>query len=177
MDLLPWWRWYSWSLTEVSLVERPKTSRKWVMKLLNVWVTGPDCDQIVSAHWRALPVNREITKAILDFSVGYICGCISRASEHCKRNPLHSSATPEKGAGLAMGLAIKGAEEVVVLVPEVIGGAGGGVGTRTRRRLSTSSWKGSGLLMLSSVRVRSSVIEAELTQRVSTTMGVYWTAK
>ncbi len=87
--------------------------------------------------------------AILDLSVGYRCGCISKAREHSRRNPLHSSATPEKGAGLAMGLAIKGAEEVVVLVTEVRGG--GDEETRTHRRLSTSSWKGSGLLMLSSV--------------------------
>ncbi len=137
-------------MTEESLVERPKTSRKWEMKLLCIWVTVPVCDQLVSAHWRALPVERDMIKVILDFSVGYRCGCISRDSEHCKRNPLHSSATPEIGAGQAMGLAIKGAEEVVVVVTEVLG-CDGDVGTRTRRRLSMSSWKGTGLFMLSSV--------------------------
>ncbi len=87
------------------------------MKLLCVWVTGPVCDQIVLAHWRALPVKRDLMNAIFFYlSVGYRCGCITRAREHCRRNPLHSSATSEKGAGLAMGPAIKGAEEVVVLV-------------------------------------------------------------
>ncbi len=62
-------------------------------------------------------------------------------SEHCRRKPLHSSATPEKGAGLAMGLTKTGGEEVVVVDTEVLGGVGGGAGVRTRRRLSTSSWK------------------------------------
>ncbi len=41
-----------------------------------------------------------------------------------------------------------GEEEVVVVDTEVIDGVGGGAGVRTRRRLSTSSWKGSGWLML-----------------------------
>ncbi|XP_048048489.1 NACHT, LRR and PYD domains-containing protein 12-like [Megalobrama amblycephala] len=40
-----------------------------------------------------------------------LCGCISRTSEHCWRNPLQSSAEPEKDAGLAMGLAMAGGEE------------------------------------------------------------------
>ncbi len=41
-----------------------------------------------------------------------------------------------------------GEEEVVVVDTEVFDSVGGGAGVRTRRRLSTSSWKGSGWLML-----------------------------
>jgi len=59
----------------------------------------------------------------LELSVGYRCGFISR--DHCRMNPLHSSATPDKGAGLAMGLEITGIEEEGIPVPEVLGGAGG----------------------------------------------------
>ncbi len=40
--------------------------------------------------------------------------------EHCRRKPLHSSATPVKGAGRAMGLAIIGGEEVVMVDTEVV---------------------------------------------------------
>ncbi len=35
-------------------------------------------------------------------------------------NPLHSSATPDKGADLAMGLEITGIEEEGIPVPEVL---------------------------------------------------------
>ncbi len=113
-------------------------------------------------------------KAILALSVGYNCGCISNASEHCSKNPLHSSARPEKGAGLAMGLAITGDgddEEVILVVPEVVMVAlvvtelvavlvVGEV--RIRRRLSTISWNGSGSLILLAnlfIEVQSSVTE------------------
>ncbi len=97
------------------------------------------------------------------------------ASEHCNRKPLHSSATPEKGAGRDMGLAITGREEVAAVDAEVVGGVGGGAGMRTRRRLSTSSWKGSGWLMLnqSVFQVRSSVMEADWTQRIIIQWNVY----
>ncbi len=52
---------------------------------------------------------------------------------------MHSSATPENGAGLAMGLAINGGEGLVMVDTEVVACAGGGGAVRTRRRLSTSS--------------------------------------
>lgn len=85
----------------------------------------------------------------LDLSVGYKCGCISRTSENWKSNPLHSSAEPEKVAGLAMGLVCTAGEEVVKLLPEVSVGSGGdGVAVRVHRKASTRSWKGSGWLML-----------------------------
>ncbi len=61
---------------------------------------------------------------------------------------MHSSATPENGAGLAMGLAINGEEGLAMVDTEVVAGAGGGVAVRTRHRLSTSSWNGSGRLIL-----------------------------
>ncbi len=89
------------------------------------------------------------------------------ASEHCRRKPLHSSTTPEKGACQAMALAIIGREVAMVDV-EVVGSVGGGAGMRTCRRLSTSSWKGSDWLILnhSVFQVRSSVMEADWTQRI-----------
>lgn len=52
--------------------------------------------------------------ATLDCSVGNLCGCISRASKHCKRNPLQFSSEPEYGAGLVTGLAEDIREEVVI---------------------------------------------------------------
>ncbi len=76
---------------------------------------------------------------------------------------MHSSATPEKGVGLAMGLAIIDGEEVVLVDAEVVGVVDEVAGMRTRRRLSTSSWNGSGRLMLNhSVLVRSSVMVSRL---------------
>ncbi len=98
--------------------------------------------------------------AIFAFSVGYNCGCISNAREHCNKNPLHSSARPEKGAGLGMGLAITGdgdEEEAILVVPDVVMVALVVtelvavlvvVEVRICRRLSTISWNGSGSLML-----------------------------
>ncbi len=132
----------------------------------NGWVTGwsakyfsemfnktvPDLVQLVLAHWSARPVSREMMN-----------GCIYRANEHCRSNPLHSSTTPVKGAGLAMGLATTDGEEVV-LVMFVMGDTGAVVVVRTtRRRLSTISWNGSCWLILlySSVLVGSSVKEAD----------------
>ncbi len=61
---------------------------------------------------------------------------------------MHSSATPEKGVGLAMGLAIIVCEEVVMVDAEVVDVVDEVAGMRTRRRLSTGSWNGSGRLML-----------------------------
>ncbi len=61
---------------------------------------------------------------------------------NCRRIPLHSSATPEKGVGLAMGLAITVGEEVVMVDVEVVDVVDEVAGMRTRRRLSTSSWNG-----------------------------------
>ncbi len=140
-----------------SPASRPKTYLKCSIKLVTDWVTVLDWVQMVSAHWSARPVSREMMKAILALSVGQRYGCIYRANEHWRRNPLHSSATPLKGAGLAMGLAITDGEEEVVLVMFVMGGTGSVVGVRrTRRRLSTSSsndssccipWLGSDLLL------------------------------
>lgn len=46
----------------------------------------------------------DIMKAIFECSVGYSCDCISSTREHCSKKPLHSSAAPEKGAGLTTGL-------------------------------------------------------------------------
>jgi hypothetical protein len=71
--------------------------------------------------------------------LGYKCGCISKDNEHCRRNPLHSSATPEYGAGLAIGLEI--VEEATF--PEVGLGEEADAGVRACLRISTSSWKGS----------------------------------
>ncbi len=138
-----------------SPASRPKTSLKCSIKLLTDWVTVLDWVQMVSAHWSARPVSREMMKAILALSVGQRCGCIYRANEHWRRNPLHSSATSLKGAGLAMGLAITDGEEDVGLVMFLVEGTVVGV-RRTRRRLSTSSsndssccipWFGSDLLL------------------------------
>ena len=72
---------------------------------------------------------------------------------------MQSSADPEKGAGLAMGLAKSGDEVVTLVDPEVLAGAGGGeVAVSLRRTASTSSWKGSGwLILVPAVLVRSSV--------------------
>ncbi len=97
----------------------------------------------------------------------FMWGCISKASEHCRRKPLHSSTTPEKGACRAMALAIIG-REVAMVDAEVVGSVGGGAGMRTCQRLSMSSWKGSNWLMLnhSVFQVRSSVMEADWTQRI-----------
>ncbi len=67
-------------------------------------MAGPAWFQIVSAHCKAGPVRAEITNAILDCSVVNICGCSSIVREHCNKKPLHSSASPEKDAGRAMGL-------------------------------------------------------------------------
>ncbi len=82
---------------------------------------------------------------------------------HCRRKPLHSSAEPEKGAGLAMGLA-KTIRQGVLGVVLVGGGAGAGHTrgeggwSNTFFRESTSSWKGSGeLILFVGKLVRSSV--------------------
>ncbi len=61
---------------------------------------------------------------------------------------MHSSTTPENGAGLAMGLAINGGEGLAMVDTEVVACAGGGGAVRTHPRLSTSSWNGSDRLML-----------------------------
>ncbi len=64
------------------------------------------------------------------------------------KKPLHSSATPEKGVGLAMGLAIIDGEEVVMVDAEVVDVVDEVAGMRTRRRLSTSFLEWIGRLML-----------------------------
>lgn len=58
-------------------------------------------------------------------SVGKSCSCISRVSEHWRRNPLQSSSKPGKGTGRAMALATTGAGDVEVLLTEVLGGFSG----------------------------------------------------
>ncbi|MGL5903899.1 MAG: hypothetical protein ACRCZO_14560, partial [Cetobacterium sp.] len=65
-----------------------------------------------------------------------------------RRNPLQSSANPEKGAGLAMGLAVKTGEGEVLVDAEAAvvvdtGVEDGGCGVSARRNASTSSWNGS----------------------------------
>ncbi len=82
--------------------------------------------QIVSAHCKAGPVRAEITNAILDCSVVKICGCSSIVREHCNRKPLHSSASPEKGAGQAMGLANRICEGELETTGEGAGADGAG---------------------------------------------------
>ncbi|ROI81892.1 hypothetical protein DPX16_22127 [Anabarilius grahami] len=67
-------------------------------------------------------------KATLVLSSGYKCGCISRTSEHCRRNPLQSSAEPVKGAGLAMGLATADGEGDAAVNAEVVAGDDGDAG-------------------------------------------------
>ncbi len=142
--------------------------------LSNGWVTGwsakyfsemfnktvPDLVQLVLGHWNARIVSREMMNAVL------LCQWYKGAAaftEHCRSNLLHSSTTPVKGAGLAMGLATTDGEEMV-LVMFVMGDTGAVVVVRTtRRRLSTSSWNGSCWLILlySSVLVGYSVKEAD----------------
>ncbi|ROI15647.1 hypothetical protein DPX16_20185 [Anabarilius grahami] len=90
---------------------------------------------------------------------GYKCGCISKTSEHCRMNPLQSSAEPEKGASRAMGLANTDGEEAVLRNAEVLaGGAGVGVLVRVRRSALTKSWNGSGLLIVVAQRCRSGLL-------------------
>ncbi len=55
-------------------------------------------------------------KGDLGLVSGKHCGCKSMVRVHCKRKPLHSSAEPVKGAGLAMGLAKTIGEEVLGVV-------------------------------------------------------------
>ncbi len=163
MGIVPWRSWNSCSPTEESPGELPKTSRKWARKWENVWVAGPAWLRIVSAHWSAGPVREVIKKAILDWSVGNICGCKSMVRVHCKRKPLHSSAESVKGAGLAMGLVKTiGEEELGVLLGSGCAGAGHTGGedgwSNTLLRESTSSWKGSReLILFVGKSVRSSV--------------------
>ncbi|ROL53780.1 hypothetical protein DPX16_9480 [Anabarilius grahami] len=106
-----------------------------------------------SAHWRAFPDNCDIKNATLEYSVGNECGCISRVREHCRRNPLQSSAEPEQGAGLAMGLMYTGGEEEVTVFAEVMTGADGGwmlenSGSRSETRMTdnthTQTWNTGG---------------------------------
>ncbi len=68
--------------------------------------------------------------------------------EICNRKPLHSSAEPVKGAGLAMGLAKTIGEEVLGVVLGCGGAGAGHTGdedgwSNTLLSVSTSSWKGS----------------------------------
>ncbi len=152
MDIAPCFNWYSCSPMEISPGDLPKTSLKWIRKQENDWVAGPAWFQMVSAHCKAGPVRAEITKAILDCSVGNIWGCSSIVREHCNRKPLHSSASPEKGAGRAMGLANRICEEELETTGEGAGAEGAGETggfCNTFFNESTSTWKGSWTLILS----------------------------
>lgn len=65
---------------------------------------------MVSAHWSDRHVSREMMNEILACSVVKQYSCISRASEHWRRNPLQSSAKQEMGTGLPMRLAMMACE-------------------------------------------------------------------
>lgn len=67
-----------------------------------------DCSfdsQMDCAHCNARPFNSKKLCVIFGLSLMNRCGCILKNNEHCSRNPLHSSASPEYVAGWAMGLA------------------------------------------------------------------------
>ncbi|KAK3522789.1 hypothetical protein QTP86_034651 [Hemibagrus guttatus] len=103
-------------------------------------------------------------KAIFARSSGYRCDCISRVSEHCSRNPLQSSAAPEYGAGMAMGLAYTGGEETAVAAAETLAGVAEPAAlARARRSASASSSTGSRelILLVQAVLVRYSVMNED----------------
>ncbi|XP_067284189.1 uncharacterized protein [Pseudorasbora parva] len=62
-------------------------------------------------------------------------------SEHCRRNPLQSYAEPEKGVGLALGLAYTGDVEEVLEDAEVIAGDSGVQKLRRQEVAVVESWQ------------------------------------
>ncbi|ROI96428.1 hypothetical protein DPX16_23647 [Anabarilius grahami] len=72
-------------------------------------------------------------------------------------NPLQSSSEPEKGASLAMGLAITVGEEAVAWNAEVLAG-GAGVLVRVRQSAVTKSWNGSEVLIVVAQRCWSGLL-------------------
>ncbi len=83
----------------------PNTSLKCAIKESIDRITGLFEFYKDSAHWRALPVSREMTKDTFTRSPENRWGSMSKYSWHCIRKPFHSDTSPEYTAGLAMGQA------------------------------------------------------------------------
>ncbi len=81
----------------------PNTSLKCAIKESIDRITGLFKFLKDSAHWRAIPDSREITKDTFARSQENWWGSMSKYSWHCIRKPLHSDTTPEYTVGLAMG--------------------------------------------------------------------------
>lgn len=69
--------------------------KQMMVNAVKEFVTGPLGSQMELAQCNVLPDSKEMMYAIFAQSVGYNCGCISKKSEHWRKNPLHSYSLPE----------------------------------------------------------------------------------